>query len=69
MAITVEVPISSEVIEENARCIVGTDFQDGAAHVYFPRRQNSVGFHSSERGRAPWSSAACGSLDALTQGL
>ncbi len=39
MTITVQVPISTEVIEDNARCIVRTEFRDGAAHIYLDARK------------------------------
>lgn len=39
MVVTLEVPISTEVIEENARCVVGTEFKDQTAIVRFDARK------------------------------
>lgn len=39
MGVKVQVPISTEVIEENERCIVQTEFRDGAAHIYLDARK------------------------------
>lgn len=41
MPVSIEVPISTAVIEDNAGCVVGSEFKDGAAIVYLDlRKQN-----------------------------
>lgn len=39
MAVTLQVPISTAVIEDNAPCVVGSEFKDGAAIIYLDLRR------------------------------